>query len=162
MFGMDLVVTVASTSLALVAAMLVAKTPAGLPFLALPVMIAFGGYRAYVREHERHKKVEFLYQANRSLADSPEVAVAVEGLLGGRARRFGAEQAEVILFGSEGTRRRCERASVRPGSGEPRAGRSPGRRCAARAGRRAVPWRSRLPCRRWCRNSARARSSATR
>jgi diguanylate cyclase (GGDEF)-like protein len=103
MFGMDLVVTVASTSLALVAAMLVAKTPAGLPFLALPVMIAFGGYRAYVREHERHKKVEFLYQANRSLSESPEVAVAVEGLLGRAREAFRAEQAEVILFGSDGT-----------------------------------------------------------
>src|SRR4051794_30433 len=103
MFGMDLFVTAANTSLALIAAMIVVSDPAGLPVLLVPVLIGFAGYRAYVREHERHKKVEFLYQANRSLAESPEVAVAVEGLLERAREAFRAEHAEVIFFGPDDT-----------------------------------------------------------
>jgi hypothetical protein len=67
----------------------------------VPVLIGFGGYRAYVREHERHKKVEFLYQANRSLAESPEVAIALEGLLERAREAFRCERAEVVLFGQD-------------------------------------------------------------
>jgi diguanylate cyclase (GGDEF)-like protein len=104
MFGMDLVVTAANTSLALIAAMVVIAYPSGLPILLVPVLIGFVGYRTYVREHERHKKVEFLYQANRSLAESPEVAVAVEGLLERAREAFRAEYAEVIFFGHDDTR----------------------------------------------------------
>ena len=103
MFGMDLFVTAANVSFALVAGMVVSYSPAGLPVLLVPVLIGFGGYRAYVREHERHKKVEFLYQANRTLAESPEVAVAVEGLLERAREAFRAERAEVIFFGQDDT-----------------------------------------------------------
>jgi diguanylate cyclase (GGDEF)-like protein len=103
MFGMDLFVTAANTSLALIAAMILIADPVGLPILLVPVLIGFAGYRAYVREHERHKKVEFLYQANRSLAESPEVAIAVEGLLERAREAFRAEHAEVIFFGQDDT-----------------------------------------------------------
>src|SRR4051794_39020030 len=102
MFNMDLVVTAANTSLALIGAIVLVAAPAALPILLVPIVIGYGGYRTYVREHERHKKVEFLYQANRGLAESPEVAVAVEGLLERAREAFRAEQAEVILFAQEG------------------------------------------------------------
>jgi hypothetical protein len=103
MFNMDLVVTAANTSLALIGAIVLVAAPAALPILLVPIVIGYGGYRAYVREHERHKKVEFLYQANRSLAESPEVVIAVEGLLERAREAFRAEHAEVIFFGPDDT-----------------------------------------------------------
>ena len=102
MFGMDLVVTAANTCLALITAILVVAAPGAVPLLLVLVAIAYAGYRAYVREHERHKKVEFLYQANRSLAESPEVAGAVSGLLEQAREAFRAERAEMVLFGQDG------------------------------------------------------------
>jgi diguanylate cyclase (GGDEF)-like protein len=101
LFGMDLVVTMASTSFALVAAIVLVAAPAGLPILAVPVAAACLGYRAYVREHVQHKKLEFLYQANRGLAESPELATAVEGLLRRAREAFRAERAEIVLLGQD-------------------------------------------------------------
>jgi diguanylate cyclase (GGDEF)-like protein len=102
LFGMDLVVTLANTSLALIAAIVVVSAPAALPILLVPVGIGYAGYRTYIREIERHKKVEFLYEANRSLSESAEIADAVEGLLERAREAFRAEQAEVILFSQDG------------------------------------------------------------
>ena len=100
MFGMDAVVTLMNTSFALIGAVIVITRPIALPLVAVPILIALAGYRAYIREHERHKKVEFLYQAGRALAESPEVAVAIEGLLRRAREAFRAEQADVVLLGS--------------------------------------------------------------
>src|SRR5207248_3206735 len=50
---------------------------------------------------ERHKRLEFLYEANRTLARSHEIAPALEGLLMRSLDAFRAELAEIILFGSE-------------------------------------------------------------
>ena len=47
-------------------------------------------------------KVSFLYEANRTLSESPEVADALEGLLERALEAFRAEQAEVILFAADG------------------------------------------------------------
>jgi diguanylate cyclase (GGDEF)-like protein len=102
MFGMDFVVTVTSTALALVCSILWVERPLAAPLLLVPIMVAFLGYRAYVRERQGHEKVKFLYEANRTLSESPEVAVALEGLLERALEAFRAEQAEVILFASDG------------------------------------------------------------
>jgi diguanylate cyclase (GGDEF)-like protein len=101
MFGLDAIVTLGNTSLALLAAVVIVSEPAAIPILLVPVTLAFIGYRAYVRERERGEKVEFLYEANRTLAQSREVADAIEGLLERARDAFRAEQAEVILFGSD-------------------------------------------------------------
>src|SRR4051794_37312996 len=102
MFGMDLLVTVTSTAIALVSAILWVERPEATPLIAIPVIIAFLGYRAYVAERKGHEKVKFLYEANRTLSESPEVAVAIEGLLERALEAFHAEQAEVILFSGDG------------------------------------------------------------
>ena len=101
MFGMDAVVTAMNTSLALIAAVILIIDSSALPLLVVPALAALIGYRAYVTEHERHQKVEFLYQANRALTESPEVAVAVEGLLRRAREAFRAEIAEVVLVGAD-------------------------------------------------------------
>ncbi len=102
MFGMDFVVTITGTALALVCSILWVERPLAAPLLLVPIMVAFLGYRAYVRERQGHEKVKFLYEANRTLSESPEVAVALEGLLERALEAFRAEQAEVILFAADG------------------------------------------------------------
>src|SRR3954447_22149927 len=102
MFGMDLLVTITSTAMALICAILWVVRPEATPLLVIPVLVAFAGYRAYVAERQGHEKVKFLYEANRTLSESPEVAVALEGLLARALEAFRAEQAEVILFAADG------------------------------------------------------------
>ena len=138
MFGMDFVVTVTGTAMALVCLdPLDRAARAATPLLLVPILVAFLGYRAYVQERQGHEKVKFLYEANRTLSESPEVAVALEGLLERALEAFRAEQAEVILFAADGGA--PLRTGLGPGSArEAMAPVDPdGRRRAARAGRAA-------------------------
>jgi diguanylate cyclase (GGDEF)-like protein len=101
MFSMDLVVTLSNTSLGLCGAVLTAGDPRALPLLVVPSATLFAAYRAYLSERERHKRLEFLYEANRTLVHSREIAHALEGLLQRSLDAFRAEMAEIILFGSD-------------------------------------------------------------
>ena len=102
MFGMDLVVTITGTAMALVCSILWIERPRPRRCWLVPILVAFVGYRAYVHERQGHEKVKFLYEANRTLSESPEVAVALEGLLERALEAFRAEQAEIILFAADG------------------------------------------------------------
>jgi diguanylate cyclase (GGDEF)-like protein len=101
MLFMDLLVTMSNSSLGLCAAVLAATNAEALPLLVIPGATLFVAYRAYLAERERHKRLEFLYEANRTLARSREVAHALEGLLARSLEAFRAELAEIILFGSD-------------------------------------------------------------
>ncbi len=102
MFGLDQAVTLVGTAMALVCAVVWIDRPEATPLLLIPIVIAFVGYRAYIHEREGHEKVKTLFEANGTLSDSPEVAVALEGLLERALEAFHAEQAEVILFAADG------------------------------------------------------------
>ncbi len=101
MLSMDLVVTLSNASLGLCGAVIASSDALALPLLAIPSLTLFAAYRAYLSERERHKRLEFLYEANRTLARSREIAHALEGLLVRSLEAFRAELAEIILFGSE-------------------------------------------------------------
>jgi diguanylate cyclase (GGDEF)-like protein len=101
MLSMDLAVTTSNASLGLCGAVIIAADPHALPLLLIPSATLFVAYRAYLSERERHKRLEFLYEANRTLARSREIAHALEGLLVRSLEAFRAELAEIILFGSE-------------------------------------------------------------
>jgi diguanylate cyclase (GGDEF)-like protein len=101
MIGMDLVVTTSNASLGLCGAVIAATDAHALPLLLVPAVTLFAAYRAYLSERERHQRLEFLYEANRTLARSREIAPALEGLLLRSLEAFRAEVAEIILFGSE-------------------------------------------------------------
>jgi diguanylate cyclase (GGDEF)-like protein len=101
MLSMDLVVTTSNASLGLCGAVIAAEDAHALPLLLVPAATLFAAYRAYLSERERHKRLEFLYEANRTLARSREIAPALEGLLVRSLEAFRAEIAEIILFGSE-------------------------------------------------------------
>ncbi|HEX6024830.1 MAG TPA: EAL domain-containing protein [Solirubrobacter sp.] len=102
MFTMDLVFTAANASVAIAAAVLVATDARAALLLVIPAAIVFGVYRAYLSERQQHEKLEFLYEANRALTRSPEVAEAIEGVLARSLEAFRAEIAEVILFSADG------------------------------------------------------------
>src|SRR5215218_611903 len=101
MFGMDAIVTATNTSLGLLLSVILVEEPRAAPMFIVPLAIAFYGYRAYVADRQRHEKLEFLYEANRSLSQSREIAQALEGLLRRALEAYRAEQAEVIMFGAE-------------------------------------------------------------
>ena len=73
------------------------------PVLLVPAVIVFVAYRAYISERQRHEKLEFLYEANRALTRSPEVARAIEGVLARSLEAFRSEMAEIVLFSADGT-----------------------------------------------------------
>ena len=98
MFATDLTVTVTNSSLGLVAALIVSTEPWALPLLLVPLLTVFLAYRAYVSERKRGERLEFLYEANRTLSRSPEIAEALEGLLARSLDAFRAERAEIILW----------------------------------------------------------------
>jgi diguanylate cyclase (GGDEF)-like protein len=101
MFAMDGVVTATNTSIGIAAALVLSTDARALPILLVPALSAFGIYRAYVSERQRHEKLEFLYEANKTLSRSPEVAEAIEGLLARSLEAFRSEIAEVVLFGTD-------------------------------------------------------------
>ena len=63
----------------------------------------FLAYRAYLMERQRHERLEFLYEATRTLSRSPEIVLALEGLLERSLEAFRAEMAEIVLFSSDGS-----------------------------------------------------------
>ena len=96
-------VTLTNSSIAIAAAILVSTDPRAVPVLLVPALTVFVAYRAYVSERQRHEQLEFLYEANRTLSRSPEVAEAIEGLLARSLEAFRSEVAEVVLFSADGT-----------------------------------------------------------
>src|SRR5215217_5459718 len=98
MFVTDLTVTVTNSSLGLVAALIISTEPWALPLLLVPLLTVFLAYRAYISERKRGERLEFLYEANRTLSRSPEIAEAIEGLLARSLDAFRAERAEIILW----------------------------------------------------------------
>ncbi|MEA2311623.1 MAG: diguanylate cyclase, partial [Solirubrobacteraceae bacterium] len=98
MFATDLTVTVTNSSLGLVAALIVSTHFWALPLLIVPLLTVFLAYRAYVVERQRGERLEFLYEANRTLSRSPEIVEALEGLLARSLDAFRAERAEIILW----------------------------------------------------------------
>ena len=155
MFGMDAIVTATNTSLALLLSVILVEEPRAAPILIVPLAIAFYGYRSYVAERQRHEKLEFLYEANRSLSQSREIAQALEGLLRRALEAYRAEQAEVIMFGAEGGT--PLRTSLGPGAGARHDG--PDRRGGCRGAELAARRRRRTGRARAA--AARGRSPAT-
>ncbi|MDA0163784.1 EAL domain-containing protein [Solirubrobacter ginsenosidimutans] len=102
MFATDALVTLINASIAIAAALVVATDPRAVPVLLVPALTVFAVYRAYIRERQRHERLEFLYDANRTLSRSPEVAEALEALLARSLEAFNADVAEVLLFTGEG------------------------------------------------------------
>jgi diguanylate cyclase (GGDEF)-like protein len=102
MFGVDLVTTIANTTLALTAAVVLREDSEALALMLVPAAIVYVAYRGYFTERQRHDKLEFLYEAARTLAQAPDVIGALEGLLERAREAFRVEFGELLLFSSHG------------------------------------------------------------
>jgi diguanylate cyclase (GGDEF)-like protein len=102
MFATDALVTLINASIAIAAALIVATDPRAVPVLLVPALTVFAVYRAYISERQRHERLEFLYDANRTLSRSPEIAEALEQLLARSLEAFRADVAEVVLIAGDG------------------------------------------------------------
>jgi diguanylate cyclase (GGDEF)-like protein len=102
MFATDALVTLINASIAIAAALIVATDARAVPVLLVPALTVFAVYRAYISERQRHERLEFLYDANRTLSRSPEVAEALEVLLARSLEAFRADVAEVLLTAGDG------------------------------------------------------------
>jgi diguanylate cyclase (GGDEF)-like protein len=91
-------VAFANTSLALLAVSILWVDPVLLWLLALPLIMVFLAYQAYVSEREKHERLELLYQSSRILQHSPELDSTLVALLSHARTMFRAELAEVILY----------------------------------------------------------------
>jgi diguanylate cyclase (GGDEF)-like protein len=72
--------------------------PAMLWILALPAVLLYLAYRAYMSEREKHESLEFLYESTTILQRTPELDTAIVQLLGHARRMFRAEVAELTLM----------------------------------------------------------------
>jgi diguanylate cyclase (GGDEF)-like protein len=68
--------------------------------LALPAVLLYLAYRAYMSEREKHESLEFLYESTTILQRTPELDTAIVQLLGHARRMFRAEVAELTLMPS--------------------------------------------------------------
>jgi two-component system phosphate regulon sensor histidine kinase PhoR len=101
MLGTGTVVTVANASIALAIVSIAWVNPAAAWVLLVPAAVLFVGYRAYTSITQRHKGLEFLYEAIRTFHRSPHPGEeAILELLSQTRRMFRAEVAEVIFLPS--------------------------------------------------------------
>ena len=71
--------------------------PEMLWILALPAVLLYLAYRAYMSEREKHESLEFLYESTTILQRTPELDTAIVQLLGHARKMFRAEIAELTL-----------------------------------------------------------------
>ena len=91
-------VAMANSSLATLAVMVLWFDPRSIILLAVPTAVVFVAYRAYIREREKHERLELLYESSRLLHYAPELDSAIGALLEHARRMFRAERAELMLF----------------------------------------------------------------
>ena len=101
MFQFGILTAVANTSLALLAVSILWVQPSLLALLAVPLVVVFLAYSAYGTEHEKHQRLELLYQSSRILQHSPELDSALGALLEHAREMFRAERAELMLWPRE-------------------------------------------------------------
>ncbi|HEU5224442.1 MAG TPA: EAL domain-containing protein [Actinomycetota bacterium] len=98
MLSFSEMVAMANASLATLAVMVLWVDPRSIILLAVPTLIVFVAYRAYMREREKHERLELLYESSRLLHYAPELDSAIGALLDHARRMFRAERAELLLF----------------------------------------------------------------
>jgi diguanylate cyclase (GGDEF)-like protein len=111
-------VAIANTSLALLAVMVLWIDLRSIVLLFVPIAIVFAAYRAYVREREKHERLELLYESSRLLHYAPELDSAIVAVLDHARKMFRAERVELVLFPDPTAEEAMRSASDLHGPGE--------------------------------------------
>ena len=93
-----LAVGITNTVVVLTAVTFLWNEPQMLWILALPAVLLYLAYRAYMSEREKHESLEFLYESTTILQRTPELDTAIVQLLGHARKMFRAEVAELTLM----------------------------------------------------------------
>jgi diguanylate cyclase (GGDEF)-like protein len=91
-------VALTNATLAVAAGVVLIADPRAAPLLLVPAGAMYLAYRAYTSEHNKHRRVEFLYDATRALTSAPTAESGLAGLLAMALETFRSEIGEARLF----------------------------------------------------------------
>ena len=94
--------TVMNTATALIGVLLLVLYPAAAWLTAVPPIILYVAYRAYVNQREESGRLGSLYEATRALHASPQIESALQAAVESARSMVDAEYAEVFLFARDG------------------------------------------------------------
>jgi diguanylate cyclase (GGDEF)-like protein len=109
-------VAATNACLALAGAVVLVADPWAAPLLVVPVAAMYLAYRAYTAEHNRHARLEFLYDATRVLTRAPTAESGLAGVLAMALETFRAELADGCLFPASGDEPGTD-VAIGPGDG---------------------------------------------
>jgi K+-sensing histidine kinase KdpD len=95
------IVTITNTSLALLGVSVLATRPRMMILLAVPTILLFLAYRAYMSQREQRESIEFLYESTRMAHRSLQSQSAITALCTQARKMFRAEVASITIFGTE-------------------------------------------------------------
>jgi diguanylate cyclase (GGDEF)-like protein len=96
--SVSLAATLATTSLTLVAILVVESDPLGILLLLVPAAVGALGFWGYMRQRNRGEHLEFLYESMRTTQSAPEFGLAIGRLLVAARELVRADFAEIVLF----------------------------------------------------------------
>ncbi len=94
--------TVMNTATALIGVVLLDVRPTAAWLTAVPPVILYVAYRAYVNQREESGRLGSLYEATRELHASPQIESALMSAVESARRMVDAEYAEAFLFPADG------------------------------------------------------------
>lgn len=100
--GLTALATVMNTATALIGVVLLNVYASAAWLTAVPPVILFVAYRAYVNQREESGRLGSLYEATRSLHASPQIESALQAAVESAREMVDAEYAEAFLFPFEG------------------------------------------------------------
>jgi diguanylate cyclase (GGDEF)-like protein len=103
-FRFGLIVGLANAVVVLAAVTFLWSDPLALWMLAIPVLVLYLAYRAFMSEREKHDRLEFLYEMTTILQRTPKLDRALVELLRHTRRMFKAEVAELALVAAPNSR----------------------------------------------------------
>ena len=97
-FGLSAVAATLNTILAIIAVTLLIRAPSAAIVAFVPPIVMFMGYRSYVTQRHERARLKALYDASRSLHQSPQIESALVSAARHACDMFEAEFAEILVF----------------------------------------------------------------